>query len=511
MLLYSRLKTRDILIEFNLQALIRVTEKFGWSPPDPIAWVNDLALYADVKTLYRGDAQKSALALRRLMESFQHLFVALGGVIILLWLDAGATFYLVIIILLALIFYNKINMRASNATREYENISGESARKSRALIESVSSWPNPGLDRSVLNGITHEGVIKKNSKKLFDRFVTRSMTEFLSNVLTGIALGFLVLILGYSAINEEKSWASVVGYIIILKTVMQSIKSILKMLTAIARLYPGISRLYGFNRNKNKSTLSSMYKINEVKLSFADDAILGKGEKSASLKKGDIVVFSAPVTLSRYSVKFFEKVLARGKGKGKKKSSVLLDSIAIAVPFKPLLAPVPLRDLLGISDNVNAGELRQAAGSRAGKIEKVFPLDPDRIVADKDLKKLSADSMNYFSLISCILSDRPIILAHDSLITEEWMNENRTALENRILVICFNGLPDELAVAAKNIKTYIVAAADLDIVAAGSFNILKKRKAAIVKILQEREERVVSTSKRVLVVSSTEEEEDDDE
>ncbi len=511
MLFYSKMKTRDILIEFNLKALVNITEKFGWSPPDKIAWINDLALFTDIKSLYRGDAQKSALAMRRIIEGFQHLFVTLGGIVVLLWLDVSATFYLFGIIFIALVFYNKINMRASRATREHENISGESSRRSIALIESVSSWPNSKLDSSVLYSITHEGVIKKNSKKLFDRFATRSMTEFLSNMLTGIAMGFLVMILGYSAINEEMSWAAVVGYIIILKTVMQSIKSILKMLTAVARLYPGISRLYEFNRNINKPSLSSMHKISEVMLSFAEDAILEKSEKSVILKKGDIVGFSAPMTLSRYSVKFFEKVLARGKGKRKKKSPVLLDSIAIAVPFKFLLAPIALRDLLGVSDNVNAGDLRVAAGSRAGKIEKVFPLDPDTVVTDKDLKKLSIDSMNYFSLISCTLSDRPILLVHGSLITEEWVNENRTVLENRILIICYNGLPDELTVPVKNIKTYIVAAADLDIVAAGNFNILKKRKAAIEKLLLEREEKVVSASERVLVISSTEEEEDDDE
>ena len=102
---------------YNLTALARVAEKFGWNPPDDIAWLNDSTLRSNIKTLYTSDSQRSAMTLRRLSEGYQHFLTAFGGLAVLLWLDAAATFYLILIILLSLIFFYKINKRASKATQ----------------------------------------------------------------------------------------------------------------------------------------------------------------------------------------------------------------------------------------------------------------------------------------------------------------------------------------------------------------------------------------------------------
>ena len=81
--------------------------------------------------------------------------------------------------------------------------------------------------------------------------------------------------------------------------------------------------------------------------------------------------------------------------------------MSIAVPLHPPLVPVTIRELMGLPAEIGAAELRSAAGSMARNIEKVFPLDPDTILTHKDLGKLSNDSLNRFSLISCTLSDKP--------------------------------------------------------------------------------------------------------
>ena len=90
---------------------------------------------------------------------------------------------------------------------------------------------------------------------LFDRFATRSMTEFLSYVLTAAALGFLVLTLGYAAIEGKKSWASVVGYIVVLQMVMKAFKTLSKVITEVTRIYPSLSRLYEFNKKSTALTI----------------------------------------------------------------------------------------------------------------------------------------------------------------------------------------------------------------------------------------------------------------
>jgi ABC-type multidrug transport system fused ATPase/permease subunit len=508
LLLYSRLKTRDILVDFNLTTLARVAEKFGWDPPDDIAWLNDSLLKSNIRTLYTSDSQRSAMALRRLSEGYQHFLTAFGGLAVLLWLDAAATFYLILIILLSLIFFYKINKRASRATRDYENLSGDSNRRARALLDNIGSWPNPEFNPAALRSITHESYLKDNNILLFDRFATRSMTEFLSYVLMAAALGLLVLTLGYAAMEGKNSWASVVGYIVVLQMVLKAFKTLSKIITEVTRIYPSISRLYEFNKKTNTSP--SKEKINELNLILSDDALSDKNEKTIRLLPGDIIGLSAPVSLSRYSIKFFEKILTGSKRKRKKSIAGLIHSISISVPLKPPLVPITIRELLGIPAETGAPELRSAAGSLVRNIEKVFLLDPETVISKNELGKLSKDSLNRFSLISCSISHKSILLVHSSLISEDWLRENKTMLKNHILVICFNGLPDKQISQQAIIKTYIAAAADGTIVASGSFSMMKKRNAAVKKIIEDHAQDMIQKSEKMVVLTDIEDEDDDD-
>ena len=56
-------------------------------------------------------------------------------------------------------------------------------------------------------------------------------------------------------------------------------------------------------------------------------------------------------------------------------------------------------------------------------------------------------------------------------------------LKNRILIVCFNGLPDKQISQQTDIKTYIAAAADGAIVASGSFRLIKKTQCSLEKNL----------------------------
>jgi len=507
-LLYGRLKTRDVVVDFHLIALSRVAEKYGWNPPDEIAWLNDASLRSNVKSLYTGDPMKTGLTLRRLFEGYQHFFIALGGIAALLWIDVAATLYLVLIIGISLVFYFKINKRASGSTRKYENAQGESARRARALLENISSWPNPSLKSEVLRGVTHNGFLKDNTTVLFDRLATRSMTEFFSYVLTAVALGFLVLTLGYSAMEGKRSWATIVGYIITLKMVMDSLKTLFKMFTEVTRLYPGLSRLYEFNYRR--PSRREVEKVSELKPALSEDALVFSNGKHITLKTGDIIGIAAPVSLSRYSVTFFEKLLYGGKRKGKKKRGGLRDFISIAAPLNPPLVPVKLREMLGITPGVDAEELKKAVGVRAGKIDEVFPLDPEGIVTSEDLKKLTKDSIRRLSLVSCLLSGRPILLVHSSLLSEDWFKENSDLLKTRIIAVCYNGMPDRQISVKMSVKGYLVAAADGNIVAWGTFSMLKKNLSNVKRVLKDHAQAVISRSDKQFVLAGTDEDEDDD-
>jgi hypothetical protein len=112
-------------------------------------------------------------------------------------------------------------------------------------------------------------------------------------------------------------------------------------------------------------------------------------------------------------------------GKIQKNISGLIYSMSMSVPLLPPIVPVTIRELLGLPEEVGASELRSAAGNMARSIEKVFPLDPEHLLTRTDLEKLSDDSLKRFSLLSCSLTDKSILLVHSTLITEEWLKENK--------------------------------------------------------------------------------------
>jgi hypothetical protein len=505
---YSRLKTRDIMVDYHLASLPRVAKKYGWTPPDKIAWIDDTTLQSNVRTLYMNDSQKTTMAMRRIFEGFQHFLTTFGGIGLLLWLDLEATLYLMLIIGLSFGFYIKITRRASKATRKYENLSGEASRKSRALLNDVGTWPNPDYNPVVLRGITHGGFLKDNLYLYFDRYVTRSQTEFFSYILTAVALCFLVMTLGYAAIEGRKSWASIVGFILILRTVMQTMKNMLKIFTEVTRLYPSISRIYKFNpKSAPKSQPGKT--INKLNLPVSDEAVTERSLKQISVQPGEIIGISAPVTLSRYSITFFDQILSGNIKKRKNYRPEFIESISIAVPLSIPQITVTLRELIGIPENTGTDELRIAAGSLAKKIERTFPLEPEQPITQKDLNKLSQDSLNRLSLISCLLSDRPIILAQRSLITEDWLNENKAVLKEKILAVCYTGLPGIPVSVQTPVKTYIAAASDGIIVAAGSFGMMQKRKTAVNKMLQEHTRQLISNSEKLVVVAGVEDDDDE--
>jgi hypothetical protein len=361
-----------------------------------------------------------------------------------------------------------------------------------------------------MRGITHEGLIKKSATLLFDRFATRSLSEFLGFALLGVALSFLLMTLGYSALMDETSWAAVVGYIVMLNMVLKAFKSLFKLITEVTRMYPPISRLYEFNK---KESLSPVSAIDELILDIPSSALTDKKESKFVLKKGEMAGISAPVSLTRYSIKFFDKLLTVRKKKKKKKKMVkvnLLHSAAIAVPISAIPVPVSLKDLMGLTDETGPDELKQAAGSMAGKIGKIFQLSPDTVIEQKDLNRLPEEALRYFSLMSSLVSDRSIIMAQSSLITEEWLAEFKDILKERIFIVCYQGLPEKPVSSKSAFKIFLAASADCTIAAAGTFSFINKRRKAINAMLKEREELLIAGSEKLIVLSGDDEDEDDE-
>jgi len=104
----------------------------------------------------------------------------------------------------------------------------------------------------------------------------------------------------------------------------------------------------------------------------------------------------------------------------------------------------------------------------------------------------------------------PIILAESSLVTDKWFRENKSLLENRILILCLKGLPDEQINVDIPVKTYMVAAPDGAIIGSGSFSFLNKKRVDFKKILKEHELKLIAKSKHGLVINSSDDDDDDD-
>ena len=163
-----------------------------------------------------------------------------------------------------------------------------------------------------------------------------------------------------------------------------------------------------------------------------------------------------------------------------------------------------------MTDETGGDDLKKAAGTMAGKIEKVFPLLPDTVIEQKDLDRLPEEALLYFSLMSSLVSDRPLIMAQSLVITEKWLAEFKDNLKERILIVCYQGLPEKQISSKTAFKIFLAAAADCTIAAAGSFSFINKKRNAVNALLKERADLLIASSEKLIVLTDDDEDEDDD-
>lgn len=502
-LLFAKKRIDNRMLEFNLAALKRVAAQYGWQPDNRAAWVSNSKLYSEVKKIYQGDARKSGMAMRRILNGLQHFIISFAGLVALLWMDALATFFVFSIMLAALYFYSVVSKGAAGATRKDEELSGRVSSISRKLLVSVSSWANPQIERGIFNDLVDKGIIRDRVKAQCDRFTSQSKSEFVSYVTTAVVLAFLLFFMGRNAMRGNISWALVVTYIFLLKTIMQSFKNLFQVVTVVSRYYPGIKRFYQFCREHPLT--GENYNINELHLQIVNDGFYEKSSGKPVIKKGEIAGLFIPVVFSRYSVKFISRVLS---GDDKKTINDLSSLISVVLPLSKPVIPVSLRVLLGLPDEWDSDTIKLILGKKALKIGKYLSLDPDDIINPESWAGLSDDDLKVVSLLGAEASIRPVLIIHEQLVSEEWLKEYAKLLHDKIIFICYEGEPswDRL----HKLSVNIVAAVDATIIGLGSWKWLKKFWAR----LKERQEQVskglISKSPDFITGMFSDEDEDDD-
>lgn len=502
-LLSAKKRIDNRMLEFSLYSIKKVAAQYGWQPENRAAWMSNTKLFSEVKKIYQGDARKSGMALRRILNGLQHLLISFGGLIVLLWMDALATLFVFIIMLAALYFYSLVSKGAAGASRRDEELSANASLKSRMLLTSVSSWPNPELDHSVFYDVIHKGTIRDRIKAQCDRFTSQSKSEFVSYITTAVILSFLLFFMGRNAIKGETNWALLVAYIVLLRTIMQSFKNLFQMVTAVSRYYPGIKRLYKFFRYNTFPDKG--YDIDELHLHIVKDGLSEKSGHEQVVKKGDIAGLVIPVAFSRYSVQFISHVLS-----GNKKKSVngFSSSVSIALPLTKPLIPVSLRVLLGLPENWDQQAVKSSLGKNASKIKKYLGLDPDAVISPESWAGLNDDDLRNISLLGAEASTRPVLIIHWQLASEEWLKKHANHLANRIVFICYDGEPSGNGF--NNLAINIVAAIDAAIIGSGSGKWLKKSWLQLKELREEISKKLISQSPGFIVGMFSDEDEDDD-
>lgn len=504
-LLYAKKRIDNLMLEFSLSALKRVTVQYGWQPDNRAAWISNSKLYSEVKKIYQGDARKSGMAMRRLLNGLQHFLISFTGLVALLWMDALATLFVFIIMLFALYFYYSVGQGAAGASRRDEELSSSASLKSRKLLVSVSSWSNPEIGRETFNGAVDTGIIRDRIKAQCDRFTSQSKSEFVSYITTAFILSFLLFFMGKKAMKGEISWALLVTYIFLLRTIMQSFKNLFQVVTAVSRYYPGIKRFYKFCRENTPA--GKKHNINELHLQITKDGFYEKSGYKPVIKKGDIAGLVIPVEFTRYSVTFISHVLSGDK----KKSGYDLSSlISVALPLSKPVVPVSFRTLLGLPEKWDQKTIKLNLGENALKIKKYLSLDPDDVISPKSWEGLSDDDLRNISLLGAEASTRPILIIHEQLVSEGWLKEHSKHLANRIVFICYEGEPSWVRLNKLSFNTIVVAAVDATIIGCGSGKWLKKSW----QLLKERQEQIskglISQSPDFIVGMFSDEDEDDD-
>lgn len=296
-----------------------------------------------------------ARASRTILRSVSPLFQFLYAAVMLLVMEPLAAVVVALISFPPMLLAYFIN---SSIVRDEHILTVENRRRKHAAADlaqtiAVSGNDVSGHDRhEVTDAAT--GVFAEVARLRAERVTHREKSRTLSNLIVGIGLLFVLALLGYEALTGSRTWAVVIGFIVLLRVAGNALGGLLGSGAYITRLYPVLRRFPLYLRDPAALPARP---FPAVKIRNT----LGLGDRQRLvIQPGCVYHMYADVPLGRLNLWYFVYFLAGGKGP---LAAALLEQTVLlaeetALPEdapatgsrelpRPVLVPARLRHRLG--------------------------------------------------------------------------------------------------------------------------------------------------------------------
>lgn len=458
----ARQSMASLVVDFRAKSLTKVVLMFGGLPSRPSAWQNSRRLGRDLIRIQSTDARKCSISVRRLLDNLVPLTITIAGLLGLFWIHVSATILVTVLVLIAITFYYLVNRRILKAMKRLEELSPLAKRASKEMIGLFASNSNPKVAPNSLQELPQIQHVRAAHEVTRQRLSSMAWAMFIGYMSMAIILSILIVYLGRQAIADDIQWTVVIAYLFILRVTVGSMRSLFQGLTRITRFYPSIYRYQQFVEafaGKDAEKLTEKVRLKP------DESAKCEVSKGYVLKRGSLIAIRGSLRPSRYSLSYFATVLSGTRSRSKRLD--LMQSMCFAAPIARPIAPVSLRELLGLPatwDFSNLGEYLHTES--LDQIQKLAENCLDHRINAEAWGALSEDALKDLGLLTVVCSKRTIVLIHAGLLGAKSFDLQKLKLTDRIVVIC-----DLALIEAKSklpIKWQLVAAVDGSLVGIGS-------------------------------------------
>lgn len=297
----SKTVAAGIIREYQKFVTQRIITSFGGVVPDgdnASVSKNENEVINFISKTVIADAQISTRLIRFLNSAFSGLIYLFYSLPIIIYVDPFVTFSLGFLVILFSPFYYKINIMAYKSNIMARRSASGARRTIIHLMDQVKNFRY--ISQKQIEEIGKkfdEGDLSERINSLPTYLRSIASTELISNIVFTLSIGLVILTQVPSALAGEKSWSSIITYLIFLRISVFAMKKLLAFLTKFSRLYPFI--------NRHKAFIESASKKPDVQIELIlkkNSFLTTEATMDTAVKTPNLINVISKISPSRYTV-----------------------------------------------------------------------------------------------------------------------------------------------------------------------------------------------------------------
>jgi len=194
------------------------------------------------------DARFCGTTARLILRSLLPGITAVTMLAALLYLNAGLTASLIILVLMLVPFLYKSSLKGARHSKQLEEQTPKANIQKRQIVEELAEkWRQSDSGEFKVEQEFQQGPLRLGLDAYFGRLVASAESTFLASLLMAVAIFTLLLQEGTHLLQLNSSWGQFTTYLLVLRMCLNNFTQISGLAAGINRIYPQVSRFMKFD------------------------------------------------------------------------------------------------------------------------------------------------------------------------------------------------------------------------------------------------------------------------